>query len=99
VFEVHPEVSFWALAGEAMVHPKDHLAGYLERKSWLEGALGVALPDRTEAFKLARPAKSDDVLDATVAAWTARRVANGVAGRLPEKPERDAKGLRLEIVY
>lgn len=99
VFEVHPEVSFWALSGEAMVHPKDHLAGYLERKGWLEVALGVALPDRTEAFKLARPAKPDDILDATVAAWTARRAVEGVAGRLPDEPERDAKELRMEIVY
>lgn len=99
VFEVHPEVSFWALAAEAMVHPKNHLAGYLERKSWLEDGMGVVIPDRTEAFKLARPAKPDDILDATVAAWTARRVADGVAGRLPEEPETDTKGVRMEIVY
>jgi predicted RNase H-like nuclease len=99
VFEVHPEVSFWALAGASMIHPKDHLAGYLERKTWLEAALGVAIPDRTDAFKLARPAKPDDILDATVAAWTAKRVVDGVAGRLPAKPERDARGLRMEIVY
>lgn len=99
VFEVHPEVSFWALSGEVMVHPKDHLAGYLERKDWLEGAMGVTLPDRTEAFKLARPAKPDDIVDATVAAWTAKRVVDGIAGRVPKELERNLKGLRMEIVY
>jgi hypothetical protein len=44
VFEVHPEVLFWALAEKPMIRPKDHLAGCLEQKGWLEGALGVALP-------------------------------------------------------
>lgn len=99
VFEVHPEVSFWAMAGHSMIHPKDHLAGYLERKGQLEEALGMTLPDRRAAFRLARPAKPDDILDAMVAAWTARRVADGEAGRLPEEPEMDSKGLRMEIVY
>jgi predicted RNase H-like nuclease len=99
VFEVHPEVSFWALAGKAMIHPKNHLAGYLERKALLEGELGLAIPDRSAAFRLARPAKPDDILDATVAAWTAARVVSGGAGRLSDVPEFDSRGLRMEIVY
>jgi hypothetical protein len=37
--------------------------------------------------------------DATVAARTARRVADGIAGRMPDEPERDTKGLHTQIVY
>lgn len=99
VFEVHPEVSFWALAGHPMVNPKGHLAGYMERKAVLEEALQLIVPERAQAFGLARPAKPDDILDATVAAATAMRVVEGIAGRLPEIPEIGSGGLRMEIVY
>lgn len=100
VFEVHPEVSFWALAGGLpMVHPKAKPEGYEERHSLLVEAIGIAVPDRADAFKLARPASPDDVLDAIVAAWTARRWAEGLADRLPTDPQVDARGLRMEIVF
>lgn len=100
VFEVHPEVSFWALAGgRPMAHAKDKPEGYRERQTLLADALGVVIPDRANAFKLARPASPDDVLDAIVAAWTARRWPEGRAERLPQVPKVDARGLRMEIVY
>jgi predicted RNase H-like nuclease len=100
VVEVHPEVSFWALAGgRPMVHPKKTPDGYEERHGLLSATLGVSIPDRTEARREARPAGADDVLDATAAAWTAQRFATGQAGRLPEDSATDARGLRMEIVY
>ena len=98
VVEVHPEVSFWALAGRPMQHHKDE-QGYAERRALLERATGLTLPSREAAFDWARPAKPDDVLDALVAAWTARRVVEGEAKWLPAVPEADAAGLRMEIVY
>jgi len=99
VFEVHPEVSFWALADGPMKYRKGKESGFLERRALLEQATGLSLPTRDEAFELARPAKPDDILDAVVAAWSAKRVVDGKAGRLPKEPETDAKGLRMEIVY
>ncbi len=99
VFEVHPEVSFWALADGSMAQSKGEELGYLERKAALEGATGLSIPGRREASRWAPPAKPDDVLDAIVAAWTAKRVVDGKAGRLPEEPEMDSTGLRMEIVY
>ena len=99
VFEVHPEVSFFALTGAPMVHRKGGKEGYSERKVLLERATGLAVPDRDEAFDLARPAKPDDVLDAIVAAWTAKRMVEGTATRLPKEVELDSTGLRMEIVY
>jgi len=99
VFEVHPEVSFWALAGVPMLHRKSRQEGFDERKVLLEEATGLSLPTRDEAFGLARPAKPDDILDAVAAAWSAKRVVDGIAGRLPKEPETDSTGLRMEIVY
>jgi predicted RNase H-like nuclease len=100
VVEIHPEVCFWALAGgRPMVHAKRIAEGYAERRHLLAGALGVVLPTREEAGRWTRPAAADDVLDATVAAWTAWRFAEGRAGRLPDDPPFDGRGLRMEMVY
>ena len=100
IVEVHPEVSFWALAGErSMEHSKGNAAGYEERAALLASTLGVRIPDRKEAASITRPCSPDDVLDAIVAAWTASRVVNGTAERLPGDAERNESGLRMEIVY
>lgn len=101
VVEIHPEVSFWALAGHRpMTHPKKTQEGFEERRSHLSDAFpSVDIPTRQRAGRIASPAKADDVLDAIVAAWTARRVARGEADRLPAVPPTDARGLRMEIVY
>jgi len=42
---------------------------------------------------------SDDVLDAYAAAWTALRITENGAKRIPEHPSIDAKGLRMEMWY
>ena len=99
VVEVHPEVSFQALAGQPMAHAKRTPEGFVERRALLAAAFGQPLWDRPAARALARPATADDVLDATVAAWSAHRFATGSAGRLPDAPETDGRGLRMEIVF
>jgi predicted RNase H-like nuclease len=99
IAEVHPEVSFSAIAGRQLCYPKKRGEGFEERRALLQSALGISIWEREEARALARPATPDDVLDATVAAWTARRVAEGIAERLPPDPPIDARGLRMEIVY
>lgn len=99
VFEVHPEVSFWALAGRPMEYSKGKPEGFEERRQLLADALGVAVWSRIEARSVARPAEPDDVLDAVVAAWSAHRLATGQAGRLPAIAETDGRGLRMEIVH
>ena len=99
VFEVHPEVSFRALAGRPMAHAKKRPEGYEERCELLSAALGIAIWSRAEARAVARPAGADDVLDAVVAAWSAHRDTIGQAERLPETPEVDGRGLRMEIIF
>jgi predicted RNase H-like nuclease len=95
-FEVHPEVCFWALAGERpMAHGKKTRAGVSERLDLLR----PVFPD-IERLLQNRGAKvgRDDLLDATVAAWTALRRCKGEARRVCEA-ERDAKGLETAIWY
>jgi predicted RNase H-like nuclease len=102
VVEVHPEVSFWAMAcGRPMTHSKKTEAGFAERRLLLSQAFPAAsIPStRAEARRLAPCGGPDDLLDAMAAAWTALRAARDEACRLPGDPPHDERGLRMEIVY
>jgi predicted RNase H-like nuclease len=81
IFEVHPEVSFAALAGSHLRFPKRSWNGQHERRRLLADA-GLVLPERLDAGH----APVDDVLDAAAAAWSAGRKAAGRAKTLPEDP-------------
>jgi predicted RNase H-like nuclease len=76
VIEVHPEVSFGELARRPL-GSKHRLDGLIERRALLQEA-GIDVPEAVP--RLAEP----DLLDATVAAWTAARYARGEALPLPE---------------
>ena len=76
VIEVHPEVSFSELARRPLL-PKKRTDGQAERRAVLEEA-GVEVPESVP--RIAEP----DLLDATIAAWSARRYALGEALPLPE---------------
>ena len=78
VFEVHPEVSFRALAGQALP-PKKTWNGHMTRRAALARA-GIVLPDDLGSGGNVPP---DDVLDAAAAAWSATRIASGSAETLP----------------
>jgi predicted RNase H-like nuclease len=80
-FEVHPEVSFVALAGRHLRFAKRSWNGHMERRELLAGA-GMELP----AELAAGTAPVDDVLDAAAAAWSARRWLEGEARTLPDEP-------------
>ena len=100
IVEIHPEVSFWALANKRpMQYPKRTLPGFNERRSLLMSALGIEIPSDVGAKQWVRGAAADDVLDAIAAAWSARRFAEGRSKTLPTRPLKDAKGLRMEMVY
>lgn len=95
VFEVHPEVSFCALAGSALPHPKKTWNGQMLRRSLLEKA-GIVLPGELGSAARVRP---DDVLDAAAAAWSAMRIARGEARSLPDPPELLPDGRQAAIWY
>jgi predicted RNase H-like nuclease len=95
VHEVHPEVSFYQLAGRAMQHNKKKPDGREERLN----ALSNIFPDIREKVLEGRAlgVPYDDVIDAYAAAWTGMRIENGIAKRFPENPPVDSKKLRMEI--
>ena len=96
VTESHPEVTFWALnGGQPLVYNKKRPEGRAQRLALLQGVYGEAATKMTPP----RGAGWDDLYDAAALAWTASRVAYGVERRMPEAPEVDARGLRMEIVY
>lgn len=83
VVEAHPEVCFAAMNGSVLVDGKTTAAGEATRRRLLlDHGLDVVAERRTGVAV-------DDVLDAAATAWTARRLVDGVAERLPPEP-RDA---------
>jgi predicted RNase H-like nuclease len=80
VIEVHPEVSFRALKGAYLEEAKTTWNGFMERRALLAAA-GIEIPDALpDGIPLV------DVLDATVAAWTADRNLRGKASSLGDPP-------------
>ena len=79
LIEVHPEASFRALVGDVLSHGKSTWNGQAIRRRALADA-GIRLPELLDEAGAVPPA---DVLDAAVAAWSARRFAAGDAGSLP----------------
>jgi predicted RNase H-like nuclease len=93
VVEVHPEVSFAFLAGAPLTDRKLTWAGAQHRKRLLATA-GIRLSGDLGG---AGAAGVDDVLDAAIAAWTARRLARGLAISMPDPPEKFSDGLSCAI--
>jgi predicted RNase H-like nuclease len=86
VIEVHPEVSFRAMAGEPLAYAKTAWNGQALRRRLLREA-GIELPDDLGEAAAVPPV---DVLDAAAAAWSARRYANGEAASLPSGADANA---------
>ncbi|HEU4382129.1 MAG TPA: DUF429 domain-containing protein [Anaeromyxobacteraceae bacterium] len=78
IIEVHPELSFSAMAGRPLARKKSW-NGASARRSLLEAA-GIRLP--ADLGEAGDRAGFDDVLDAAAAAWTANRFSLGKAERL-----------------
>ena len=101
VREVHPEVCFWAFAGNRpMQSSKRRLDGRDERLRLLRRAnpgTDAIVQDATQRF-LRREVAVDDILDSLVAAYTAARGQAQVCST-PEVPEQDSLGLPMEMVY
>jgi predicted RNase H-like nuclease len=96
VREVHPELSFTAIRGDASCRfAKRDLAGRDERLL----ALRVHFDGLAATPTPPRGAKLDDLLDALAASWTAGRFARGHAESVPAAPALDPRGLRMEIVF
>jgi predicted RNase H-like nuclease len=95
VWEVHPEVSFRAMAGRPLPWPKSSWNGINDRLGLLRG-VGIDLPASIDELG---NAGVEDVLDAAAAAWTASRIAAGTGESLPSHPQQFAGGRPLAIWY
>jgi predicted RNase H-like nuclease len=98
VFEVHPELCFWAMnRRQPMPHAKktgigenNRIAALIQSgvpKTFLDKELGKISSTR------------NDFIEACAAAWTARRVFNGAAERLPTNLVRDGRGLDMAMWF
>jgi predicted RNase H-like nuclease len=96
VFEVHPELSFFQLNGDAPLRwTKKFEVGREERSSLLIKKIpGIdrALECEMDGVPYAH------LLDAAALLWTARRIFARAGTRLPSDAEWDEQGLRMEIV-
>ncbi len=101
VYEVHPELAFWALnGGKALDQPKKvkgtpygpglNLRRELLRRSGL-------LPEALIATPPPRGAAADDLLDALAGLTVALDLARGGGQSFPDPPGRDAYGLPVAI--
>jgi threonine dehydratase/predicted RNase H-like nuclease len=101
IYEVHPELAFWALnGGRALDWPKKvkgtpYGPGMVLRRALL-GRSGL-LPEALIGASPPRGAAADDVLDALAGLTVALDLARGGGQPFPDPPGRDAHGLPVAI--
>ncbi len=98
--EIHPEICFWALAGHPMKYSKKKCEGLLERTEVLQSIYPRTDDIINHALSTYRRknVKRDDILDALSAAVTAMAGVERPLISIPEVPEFDSQGLRMEMV-
>jgi predicted RNase H-like nuclease len=97
VYEVHPEVSFAVWNGDQpMRHRKSKPVGRAEREALID-QYWPGLRDSLRRQLVSFEYKPDDLNDALAALWTAERIKQGIARRLPEEPDRDRFLLSMQM--
>ncbi|MFB6271338.1 MAG: DUF429 domain-containing protein [Salinibacter sp.] len=100
VREVHPELAFYAMNGDAPVEHSKHTDAGRTARIDLLAAQGFSNLESVLSALAKGALGADDVLDAHAACWTARRIHEGTANRCPPRDEplpRNERGLRMEI--
>jgi len=100
--ECHPEICFWAFAGEPMEYSKTSAPrrAFWERVNALRDVERDVYDHIWEAAtdELPGTVSTDDLIDAFAVALTARGPATELR-TLPEDPDYDDEGLPMEMVY
>jgi predicted RNase H-like nuclease len=105
VWESHTELSFLAITGAPIPHPKRTAEGYAARVDALRcafGDAGDAFANALAAFReqvAPKDAGMDDFLDACALAWSAQRCLRGESEVCIGDPTHDARGLLMAIRY
>lgn len=96
IWEVHPELSLYQLNDDKpMKNPKRTVVGQEERARLIKGRIaGMERVIDAEIPKVRRW----QLIDAAACLSTTRRIAARAMTRIPENPEWDEKGMRMEIV-
>ena len=98
--EIHPELCFWGLAGRPMQHAKKRSEGLSERTQLLQSIYPQTADIIAHALSTYRrkDVARDDILDALAGAVTGLMGGHNLAS-IPQEPEFDERGLRMEMVY
>lgn len=99
--ECHPEICFRGLSGSVIAENKKSEVGAAKRLAVLAQFVpdAEAIVCRAMEQTLRKEVARDDLIDAMVCAVTAAGVWDGSLRTLPEQPERDGRGLAMEMVY
>jgi predicted RNase H-like nuclease len=96
VFEIHPELSFRAMNNEKVIlESKKTTEGFEIRKSLLDKHFLDFNFDVIRNKYQKKDVMDDDILDALVVLWSAKRIVNDQALYLPKIPEKP----NMQIVY
>jgi predicted RNase H-like nuclease len=96
LFEIHPEVSFRAMNNEKVIlESKKTAEGFDIRKSLLDKHFLDFNFDVIRNKYQKKDLMDNDILDALVVLWSARRIVNNQASYLPKTPEKP----NMQIVY
>jgi predicted RNase H-like nuclease len=98
VREVHPEVSFFYMNGRMpMRFSKKKALGREERITLLRSWCGNSIDESLATYRHLR-CKTDDIIDAFAALWSAQRFYHRESVSLPSHPPFDRYGLKMEII-
>ena len=97
VREVHPELCFLEMnGGKPLPYSKKSSEGFQRRMDLIRESGFPEIGDWVRRYPKDQ-VSPDDVLDAFAACWTAERFHWGVAEQIPADPEKDSRGLRMEM--
>ena len=98
ICESHPELCFAKMKGSVLFSKKKEYMGFMEREQILTDYLGKenlkGLWNRAKDLKC----NPDDVIDAVCLAVAASLKAMDKCETVPEKPQKDARGLLMQMV-
>lgn len=100
VFEVHAELAFWRLNGDAPMPSAKRVKGVPQREGLADRIALLerhGLPAGFFAAERPRGLPLVDVVDAAALALIARRCDAGIATPFPDPPAQDGRGLRIAI--
>ena len=98
--EIHPELCFRGLAGRPMQHAKKRNEGLSERLQLLQSIYPQTADIIAHALSTykRKDVARDDILDTLAAAVTGLMGIQNLIS-IPQEPEFDERGLRMEMVY